>query len=127
MKAPLQFHNHFVISRIMKKMLALAAFGALSQATRLDVFRRLIRAYPDAMAAGDLATALDIPASTLSTHLAILSRARLVTAERQGRTILYAADTEGAKELLTYLIKDCCGGKPELCQPLLEAAMPSCC
>jgi DNA-binding transcriptional ArsR family regulator len=111
----------------MEKNLALAAFGALSQETRLDIFRRLIRANPKPMAAGELAADLDIPASTLSTHLAILSRANLVTAERQGRTILYAADTEGAKALLTYLIKDCCGGKPELCQPLLDAAMPSCC
>jgi ArsR family transcriptional regulator len=111
----------------MKKKSALAAFGALSQETRLDIFRRLIRAYPEPMPAGELAADLDIPASTLSSHLAILSRAQLVTAERQGRTILYAADAEGAKDLLTYLIKDCCGGKPELCGPLLEAAMPACC
>jgi DNA-binding transcriptional ArsR family regulator len=111
----------------MKKTRALAAFAALSQETRLDIFRRLIRAYPGTMPAGMLADELDIPASTLSTHLAILSRAQLVTAERQGRTILYAADTAGAKDLLTYLIKDCCGGKPELCKPLLEAAMPRCC
>ncbi len=111
----------------MKKTLALEAFTALSQETRLDIFRRLIREFPDPMAAGDLARALEVPPSTLSAHLAILSRAGLVTAERQGRTILYAADTEGAKALLTYLIKDCCGGKPELCRPLLEAAMPSCC
>jgi DNA-binding transcriptional ArsR family regulator len=111
----------------MEKTLALSAFGALSQETRLDIFRRLIRAHPQAMPAGELAAEFDIPPSTLSTHLAILNRARLVTAERQGRTILYAADTEGAKALLTYLIKDCCGGKPELCKPLIEAAMPSCC
>ena len=111
----------------MKKTSALAGFGALSQETRLDIFRRLIRAYPKALPAGEIAADLDIPPSTLSTHLAILSRANLVTAERQGRTILYAADTEGAKALLTYLINDCCGGKPELCRPLLEAAMPRCC
>jgi ArsR family transcriptional regulator len=111
----------------MEKTRALSAFGALAQETRLDIFRRLIRAYPKPMPAGALAADLDIPPSTLSAHLAILSRAQLVTAERQGRTILYAADTEGAKALLLYLIKDCCGGKPELCRPLLEAAMPSCC
>ena len=93
----------------------------------MDVFRRLLRAAPDGRLAGDLAKDLKIPASTLSTHLAILARAGMVTAERQGRTILYAADTEGAKALLTYLIKDCCGGKPELCRPLLDAAMPACC
>ena len=111
----------------MKKTLALEAFGALSQETRLDIFRRLIREFPDSMAAGDLAKDLSVPPSTLSTHLAILSRAGLVKAERQGRTILYAADTEGARALLTYLIKDCCRGQPEICEPLLDAATPACC
>ena len=111
----------------MKKSLALDAFGALSQETRLDIFRRLIRAVPDPMAAGDLAKELGVPPSTLSTHLAILSRAGLVKAERQGRTILYAADTEGARQLLSFLIKDCCRGQPEICKPLLEAATPVCC
>ncbi|GAB2177499.1 ArsR/SmtB family transcription factor [Dongia sp. agr-C8] len=111
----------------MKKILALEAFGALSQETRLDIFRRLIREFPEPMAAGDLARELDVPPSTLSTHLGILSRAGLVKAERQGRTILYAADTEGARALLSYLIKDCCRGQPEICQPLLEAATPACC
>lgn len=111
----------------MKKSLALEAFGALSQETRLDIFRRLIRAFPDPMAAGDLAGELGVPSSTLSTHLGILSRAGLVTAERRGRTILYSADTEGAQALLTFLIKDCCRGRPEICQPLLGAATPACC
>jgi ArsR family transcriptional regulator, arsenate/arsenite/antimonite-responsive transcriptional repressor len=111
----------------MKKLLALEAFGALSQETRLDIFRRLIRAFPDPMAAGDLAKELGVPPSTLSSHLAILSRAGLVKAERQGRTILYAADTEGTRALLTYLIKDCCRGQPEICKPLLDAATPVCC
>ena len=111
----------------MKKSLALEAFGALSQETRLDIFRCLIREYPDPMAAGDLAKDLDVPPSTLSTHLGILSRAGLVKAERQGRTILYAADTEGARALLTFLIKDCCRGRPEICKPLLDAATAVCC
>jgi DNA-binding transcriptional ArsR family regulator len=111
----------------MKKTLALEAFGALSQETRLDIFRRLIRELPDAMAAGNLAKALSVPPSTLSTHLGILSRAGLVKAERQGRTILYAADAEGARDLISYLIKDCCRGQPEICKPLLDAATPACC
>jgi DNA-binding transcriptional ArsR family regulator len=111
----------------MKKTLALEAFGALSQETRLDIFRRLIREVPEPMAAGDLAKDLGVPPSTLSTHLAILSRAGLVKSERQGRTILYAADTEGARALLTYLIKVCCRGQPEICKPLLDAATAACC
>lgn len=111
----------------MKKTQALEAFGALSQETRLDIFRRLIREHPEPMAAGDLARDLDVPPSTLSTHLGILSRAGLVKAERQGRTILYAADTEGTLQLLTFLIKDCCRGQPEICKPLLDAITPACC
>jgi ArsR family transcriptional regulator, arsenate/arsenite/antimonite-responsive transcriptional repressor len=106
---------------------ALEAFGALAQETRLDIFRRLIREFPAAMAAGDLAEALDVPPSTLSSHLAILSRAGLVSAERQGRTILYTADTKGVQALLGYLVKDCCRGQPEICAPLWEAARPACC
>ena len=111
----------------MKKSRALEAFGALSQETRLDIFRRLIREFPDPMAAGDLARDLDVPSSTLSTHLGILSRAGLVKSERQGRTILYLADTDGARDLLGFLIKDCCRGQPEICKPLIEAATPKCC
>ena len=111
----------------MKKTQALDAFGALSQETRLDIFRRLIREFPGTMAAGDLAKELDVPPSTLSTHLAILSRAGLVKAERQGRTILYAADTEGTRRLLTFLINDCCRGQSEICKPLFQALAPACC
>jgi DNA-binding transcriptional ArsR family regulator len=119
--------HHFYISRNMKKNEALDAFGALAQETRLDIFRLLIRALPEAMAAGDLAAALDVPPSTLSTHLAILSRAGLVAAERRGRTILYAADGKGAQALIGYLVRDCCRGRPELCAPLMEAAKSACC
>jgi DNA-binding transcriptional ArsR family regulator len=111
----------------MKKMQALGAFGALSQATRLDIFRRLVREFPDPMAAGDLAKGLDVPPSTLSTHLGILSRAGLVKAERQGRTILYAADMDGTRALLMFLVKDCCRGQPEICKPLLDAMTTTCC
>jgi DNA-binding transcriptional ArsR family regulator len=118
-----EFHN----SRNMKKTQALEAFGALSQETRLDIFRRLVREFPDPMAAGDLAKELDVPPSTLSTHLGILSRAGLVKAERQGRSILYAADTEGTRELLMFLVRDCCRGQPEICKPLLDAVTATCC
>jgi DNA-binding transcriptional ArsR family regulator len=110
----------------MKKSRALEAFGALSQETRLDIFRRLIREFPDPMAAGELARGLGVPPSTLSTHLGILGRAGLVRSERQGRTILYAVDTEGARDLLGFLIKDCCRGQPEICKPLLEATTLKC-
>jgi ArsR family transcriptional regulator len=111
----------------MEAKQALPAFGALSQDTRLDIFRQLMRLAPASIPAGDLARDLDVPASTLSNHLAILQRAGLVTSERQGRTILYSADLDGARELIEFLVKDCCRGHPEHCQQLVKAALPACC
>ncbi|MBL9034061.1 MAG: winged helix-turn-helix transcriptional regulator [Rhodospirillaceae bacterium] len=111
----------------MKTKQALAAFAALSQETRLEAFRQLVRLTPDGMPAGELARDLDVPASTLSSHLAILERAGLVASERQGRTILYRADLNGARDLVQFLVKDCCRGQPERCAQLIEAALPSCC
>lgn len=111
----------------MKTKQALAAFAALSQETRLEAFRQLVRLTPDGMPAGELARDLDVPASTLSSHLAILERAGLVASERQGRTILYRADLNGARDLVQFLVKDCCRGQPERCAQLIEAALPSSC
>jgi DNA-binding transcriptional ArsR family regulator len=111
----------------MKSKQALAGFGALSQETRLDIFRQLVRLAPDSIPAGALAHDLEVPPSTLSSHLAILQRAGLVKSERRGRVILYSADLEGARELLAFLVKDCCRGHPERCDRLLQAALPACC
>jgi DNA-binding transcriptional ArsR family regulator len=111
----------------MKPKQALSAFGALSQETRLDIFRQLIRLSPESMPAGELAYDLDVPPSTLSSHLAILQRAGLVRSERQGRTVLYSANLDGARDLVAFLVKDCCRGHPERCDKLLKAALPACC
>ena len=111
----------------MESKQALSAFGALSQETRLDIFRRLVRVAPHSIAAGDLAQDLDVPPSTLSTHLAILQRASLVKSERQGRTILYGADLDGASALIEYLVRDCCCGQPDSCLQLVKAALPASC
>ena len=111
----------------MESKQALAAFGALSQETRLDAFRQLVRLAPNSIAAGELAHDLDVPPSTLSTHLAILQRAGLVKSERKGRAILYGADLGGAGALIEFLVKDCCGGQPERCAQLIKAALPTCC
>ena len=87
-----------------------------------------MRRLPDGVPAGDLAMKFAIPASTMSAHLAILTRAGLTRSDRQGRTIYYAAELVGIKSLLEFLVKDCCRGKPETCHQLLEAALPpSCC
>ncbi|MEL6201615.1 MAG: metalloregulator ArsR/SmtB family transcription factor [Pseudomonadota bacterium] len=96
---------------------AIAAFAALAHDTRLDVFRLLIRQGKDGMAAGDIADKLDIKQNTMSANLAVLARAGLIQAKRDGRSIVYSADYDGVRGLLGFLMEDCCGGRPELCQP----------
>jgi DNA-binding transcriptional ArsR family regulator len=98
---------------------ALDALAALAQQTRLDAFRLLIRHEPEGLAAGEIARLLNVPANTLSSHLAILARAALVTSERQSRVIQYRADIGGLRALMIFLAKDCCAGNPDLCGPLL--------
>jgi len=85
---------------------------------RLAVFRLLIRRYPDLVAAGELAGALEMPPSTLSAHLGALRRARLITQERAGTSRRYAADMKEVRRTLDFLFLDCCRGRPELCPPL---------
>jgi ArsR family transcriptional regulator, arsenate/arsenite/antimonite-responsive transcriptional repressor len=111
----------------MKVKQALSAFAALSQETRLDAFRLLVSMTPEGLPAGDLARDLDVPPSTLSSHLAILERAGLVRSERQGRTIFYRADLGGTRAMIEFLIKDCCHGQPQRCDQLIAAAIPVCC
>ena len=62
----------------------------------------------------------------MSTHLAVLSRAGLVTSERQSRSIVYRADLSVFREAMLYLLKDCCAGKPEICAPLIADLVPCC-
>jgi DNA-binding transcriptional ArsR family regulator len=100
---------------------ALDALAALGQETRLKAFRLLIRAGTDGMAAGEIAMRLGTVQNTLSAHLKILDHAGLIHAERQGRSIRYYADLTGMRDLLAYLMEDCCNGAPELCQPVIEA------
>ncbi len=89
---------------------ALACLAALAQRTRLDAFRALVRAEPDGLAAGDLARRLGVPQNTLSTHLNVLSHARLAASARHGRSIVYRADLARLNALLRFLVEDCCGG-----------------
>lgn len=100
---------------------AVAAFGALAQETRLEVFRRLVKAGPNGLTAGEIAEGLKVPASTMSHHLATLERAGLATARRESRSIFYAADFEGTRRLLAFLMEDCCQGRPEICGTGLAA------
>ena len=105
---------------------ALAAFAALSQSTRLDVFRLLVAHEPEGMPAGEVARRLDVPHNTLSTHLGILTRAGLISAERQSRLIIYRAQLDAVRDLASFILKDCCGGKPEVCAPLIADLQPCC-
>jgi len=90
-------------------------FAALANELRLSVFRLLVGEAPDGLPAGQIAERLDVPASTLSTHLAQLERAGLLRSWREQQRILYAVDTEGTRNLVGFLVNDCCGGQPELC------------
>ena len=106
--------------------LAIVALGALAQRTRLETFRLLVRTEPGGMAAGDAARALDVPQNTMSAHFAILARAGLVRSERRSRSIIYRADIDRLRELMTFLAKDCCAGSADLCAPLIADLAPCC-
>ena len=103
------------------------ALAALAQERRLEVFRLLVRAGTDGLPAGDIADELDIPNNTLSTHLGILVRAGLLDSERQGRSIVYRIDFEGARALLYFLLEDCCQGSRAVCTTAVDSALPGCC
>ena len=102
-----------------------AALLALAQPTRLSVFRRLIKAHPDEIAAGELAAALEVPHNTMSTHLAVLSRAGLIASRRESRMVHYSADIDGFRAVIAFLMRDCCNGRAEICAPLV--AELTCC
>ncbi|MGQ0590103.1 MAG: ArsR/SmtB family transcription factor [Sphingosinicella sp.] len=89
---------------------AIAALGALAQEHRLALFRLLVQAGEDGMAAGAIATALGIPNSSLSFHLAQLSRAGLIRQRRAHRSIIYSADYGAMNALVGYLMENCCAG-----------------
>ncbi len=93
--------------------------SALAHPRRLAVFRLLMRRYPDAVPAGEIAEALSLPASSLSAALAQLRGAGLITQERLGTSLRYGADIKGAGALITYLAGECCRGRPEFCASLL--------
>ena len=97
-----------------------AAFAALSQPTRLDVFRLLVTAGNDGMLSGELGQRLGIRQNTMSANLSVLLQSGLIRNERMGRTIRYFADFAGIHGLLAFLMEDCCGGKPELCEPVID-------
>ncbi len=108
----------------MNKRDAISALGALAQETRLDVFRLLIRAGNEGLCAGEIAVALNVRQNTMSANLAVLSNAGLIRSQRQGRSIRYFADIGSMRNLIGFLLEDCCGGNPRSCGPVLETLIP---
>jgi DNA-binding transcriptional ArsR family regulator len=94
----------------MEKQNAVGALAALAQETRLDVFRLLVRAGPDGLAAGEIGAELDIPSATLSFHLKELRGAGLVLCERDGRSRIYRPDFAAMQDLVGFLTESCCRG-----------------
>jgi DNA-binding transcriptional ArsR family regulator len=92
----------------MKTLEAVGCLSALAQASRLDVFRLLVRHGRRGVPAGRIAERLGIPQATLSFHLKELSRAHLVRSRREGRSIFYAADYGGMQRLMDFLTENCC-------------------
>ncbi len=99
---------------------AIVALTALGQDTRLAVFRLLVRSGPRGLAAGEIGETLSVRANTLSANLNRLVAAGLLRRTREGRSIRYFVDLGSVRDVLSYLLEDCCGGHPELCRPLLD-------
>jgi DNA-binding transcriptional ArsR family regulator len=106
---------------------ALSALAALGQPTRLEIFRLLVRREPAGLPAGSVAEAIGCPHNTLSTHLSILARAGLIRGSRDGRSIVYRANIEAMRALVTFLVTDCCDGHPELCDLQDALSASACC
>jgi len=103
----------------MESKTVVEALGALAQDSRLQVYRMLVQAGPEGVAASDIAEQLGIPANTLSFHLKTLSHADLVSARQSGRFIYYSANYERMNALLGFLTENCCGGRS--CAPAAAA------
>lgn len=97
---------------------AIEALSALAHPRRLAVFRLLVRAGPDGVAAGEVARMLETPPNSMSTQLAILARSGLIGSRRESRSVIYFADYDAFSELLGFLVEDCCDGRPEVCTRL---------
>jgi DNA-binding transcriptional ArsR family regulator len=106
----------------METMQAIGALGALAQETRLAIFRLLVRRRPEGLSAGAIAETLDVPASSLSFHLAHLTHASLVVQCRESRSLIYSVDFATMNRLMGYLADHCCSGKPAAPSPISSGA-----
>jgi DNA-binding transcriptional ArsR family regulator len=106
----------------MNESQALLGFAALAGETRLRIVRRLVRAGPKGMPAGEIAEAMGVSPSNMSFHLKELERAGLLVARREARSIIYTADYQSLRGLIQFLMKDCCAGHPKICAPVIGDA-----
>jgi DNA-binding transcriptional ArsR family regulator len=105
---------------------AVASLAALAHEGRLSIFRLLVQAGPEGLAAGEVARRLSILPNTLSASLSLLNNAGLVRSRREGRSIIYTADYAAMRELLAFLMEDCCAGSPDICAPLAAVVGQGC-
>lgn len=99
----------------MKTLAAVNALASLAQETRLLIFRLLVQHGPEGLPAGTIAETLRVPNATLSFHLSQLTRGGLLESRRRGRSITYAVNIPGVRDLLAFLMEDCCQGRKDLC------------
>src|SRR5688572_31592070 len=104
----------------METTQAVQALSALAQGSRLSIFRLLVQAGPEGLAAGSIGEKLELPPATLSFHLAGLTRAGLADSRQDGRFVIYTANFPNMIDLVSFLTENCCGGQscaPTACQP----------
>lgn len=108
----------------METTSVVTALGALAHETRLQAFRLLIEVGPEGLPATEIANRLGVQKSLMSTHLNTLSRAGLTSVVRNGRQIIHTIDLSQTRDLLSFLVKDCCNGDTERCTSLLDQILP---
>ena len=111
----------------MESIEAVPTLAALAHEGRLAIFRLLVQAGPDGVAAGEVARRLGILPNTLSASFNVLAGAGLIHSHREGRSIIYAADYGRMSALLGFLMADCCNGAPEICGPLNQILEQAAC
>src|SRR5690242_13983345 len=109
----------------MQSDACIAALAALAQPIRLETFRLLVDHEPKGLPAGQVARHLGIPQSTMSMNFAVLLRTGLVTAQREGRSIVYRASLPRLRAVILFLVHDCCGSSADLCEPLIAELLPA--
>ena len=101
----------------MKLNDAVTVLGSLAQPARLKIFRLLVKQGEDGLCAGDISKRLNVAKPTLSFHLKELANAGLIASEKSGRSVIYSLRPKRMQQLMSFLMEDCCHGRPDLCLP----------